>query len=63
MERRTETLNLRVTSELKELVRLAAEREHRSISNLIEVLVRDYCTKHGVKTESGASEAPKKSAV
>ena len=30
MERRTETLNLRVTSELKELVRLAAEREHRS---------------------------------
>lgn len=63
MERRTETLNLRVTSELKELVRMAAEREHRSISNLIEVLVRDYCTKHGVKTESGASVAPKKSAV
>lgn len=63
MDRRTETLNLRVTSELKELVRLAAEREHRSISNLIEVLVRDYCTKHGVKTEPGANEAPKKRAV
>lgn len=63
MERRTETLNLRVTSELKELVRLAAEREHRSISNLIEVLVREYCTKHGVKTESGTRAAPKKSAV
>lgn len=63
MNRRTETLNLRVSSELKELVRLAAEREHRSISNLIEFLVRDYCTKHGVKTEPGANEAPKKRAV
>lgn len=63
MERRTETLNLRVTSELKELVRLAAEREHRSISNLIEVLVRDYCTKHSVKVDSGAGEAPRKRAV
>jgi hypothetical protein len=63
MERRTETLNLRVTSELKELVRLAAEREHRSISNLVEVLVREYCTKHGVKANSGAGKAPSKSAV
>lgn len=63
MERRTETLNLRVTSELKELVRLAAEREHRSISNLIEVLVRDYCAKHRVRSESSVGKAPRKSAV
>lgn len=59
MERRTETLNLRVTSELKELVRLAADREHRSISNLIEVLVRDYCAKNDVKVDSGAAKASK----
>lgn len=62
MERRTETLNLRVTSELKELVRLAADREHRSISNLIEVLVRDYCSKNDVKVDSNAAKASKKSA-
>lgn len=53
MKRRTDTLNLRVTPELKELVRLAAEREYRTISSLLEVLVRDYCTKHGVKTDAG----------
>ncbi|WOB09720.1 MULTISPECIES: DUF1778 domain-containing protein [Burkholderiales] len=63
MERRTDTLNLRVTPELKELVRLAAEREYRTISSFIEVLVRDHCTKHGVKTTSGASQAPNKGAV
>lgn len=63
MERKSETLNLRVTSEFKELVRLAADREHRSISSLIEVLVRDYCMKNCVKAGSGMSRAPKKSAV
>ena len=63
MERRTDTLNLRVSPEFKELVRLAAEREYRTISNLIEVLVRAHCTKHGVKTESSARDAAKNSAV
>lgn len=63
MERRTHTLNLRVTPELKELVRLAADREYRTISSLIEVLVRDHCAKHGVKTKAGAGVAPEKNAV
>jgi len=46
MERKSDTLNLRVTPELKELIRLAAEREHRTIANFIEVLVRQYCGEH-----------------
>lgn len=48
MERKSDTLNLRVTPELKELIRLAAEREHRTIANFIEVLVRQHCVEHGV---------------
>ncbi|MGS1033877.1 type II toxin -antitoxin system TacA 1-like antitoxin [Burkholderia glumae] len=48
MERKSDTLNLRVTPELKELIRLAAEREHRTIANFIEVLVRQHCVTHGV---------------
>lgn len=48
MERKTETLNLRVSPDLKELVRRAAEREHRTIANFIEVLVRDHCDRVGV---------------
>ena len=48
MVRKSETLNLRVTPEFKDLVRVAAEHESRSISNLLEVLVRDYCRRRGV---------------
>lgn len=48
MARKSETLNLRVSPEFKELVRVAAEHESRSISNLLEVLVRDYCRRKGV---------------
>lgn len=48
MERKSDTLNLRVTPELKELIRLAAEREHRTIANFIEVLVRQHCATHSV---------------
>lgn len=48
MERKTDTLNLRITPELKELIRLAAEREHRTIANFIEVLVREHCDEKGI---------------
>ena len=38
MDRKTETLNLRVTPELKGLLRLASTREHRTLSNMVEFL-------------------------
>jgi hypothetical protein len=62
MIRKTETLNLRVSPEFKELVRVAAEHESRSISNLLEVLVRDYCRQKGVDptTETEPTEAKRK---
>lgn len=36
---KSETLTLRTTPEIKELLRMAAEREHRSIASMIEVLI------------------------
>jgi hypothetical protein len=33
---------------MKELLRVAAEREHRTLSNMIEVLVLDYCESKGI---------------
>jgi hypothetical protein len=57
MERKTETVNLRVTPELKELIRLAAEREHRAIANFIDVLVREHCQKHGIAVPAKQSES------
>ncbi|MFG6490519.1 DUF1778 domain-containing protein [Roseateles sp. BYS78W] len=48
MDRKTQTLNLRVSPELKELVRVAAERDHRTIANFVEMLVREHCTRQGI---------------
>lgn len=53
MDRKTETLNLRVSPELKQLVRLAAKREHRTIANFIEVLVREHCAERGILSPRG----------
>ena len=41
-----ETLSIRTSSEIKQLVRMAAERERRSVSSMIEILVLDYARQH-----------------
>ncbi|CAN5602958.1 hypothetical protein BH23PSE2_BH23PSE2_03530 [soil metagenome] len=46
--RKTSTLNLRVDPSLKEAVRVAALQEHRSVANLIELLIRDHCQSAGI---------------
>ncbi len=45
---KTETLNLRIDPGLKEAIRIAAKREHRSIANLMEVLIREHCDRVGI---------------
>ena len=42
------TLNLRIDPSLKEALRIAALRDHRSIANLIEVLIRRHCAANGI---------------
>jgi len=42
------TLNLRIDPVLKEALREAAVRDHRSIANLIEVLIRRHCADLGI---------------
>lgn len=39
---KTETVTLRTTPEIKELLRLAAEREHRSVASMIEILILQH---------------------
>lgn len=39
---KNETLTIRTTSEIKDLLRQAAGLEHRSLASMIEVLIRDY---------------------
>ncbi|MEX2481271.1 MAG: hypothetical protein WD928_10450 [Gammaproteobacteria bacterium] len=46
--RKTALLNLRIDPTVKEALRLAAANDHRSIANLIEVLVRQHCATAGI---------------
>jgi hypothetical protein len=48
VSRKTTTLNLRVDPAIKEAIREAAIRDHRSIANMIEILIRRHCDVVGI---------------
>ena len=48
VSRKTTTLNLRVDPAIKDAIRAAAHREHRSIANMIEILIRRHCDVVGI---------------
>ncbi len=45
---KTTTLTFRIEPGLKEALRVAAEQEHRSIANMVEVMIRDHCNRTGI---------------
>jgi hypothetical protein len=45
---KTVSVSFRVTPEFKELLEVAAAREQRSQTNLLEKLLFDHCRQHGV---------------
>lgn len=57
---KTATLTFRIEPELKEAVRLTSVNEHRSIANMIAVMIRDYCGRVGVEIAE-PNTAPQKS--
>ena len=42
------TLNLRIEPGIKQAVREAAAREHRSVANMVEMLIRRHCDQAGI---------------
>jgi hypothetical protein len=42
-------LNLRIAPEVKEALKEAAERDHRSISNMLEYLIVQHCHNNGIE--------------
>lgn len=48
---KTTTLTFRIEPELKKALRTAAEREHRSIANMVAVLIMDYCKRNDIPLE------------
>ena len=45
---KTTTLTFRIEPGLKDAVRTAAELEHRSIANMIEMMIREHCARAGI---------------
>lgn len=49
--RKVETLSLRLSPNIKQLLRQAAEVERRSIASMIEIMVLDYARQHGIEAD------------
>lgn len=55
-----ETLSIRTSADIKQLLRMAAEKEHRSIASMMEVLILNYAQEHGLKADVQSMEGTKK---
>lgn len=53
---KTVPMNFRIGRKIKGLLELAADRDHRSMTNMLEVLILEYCKKHGITDEINADE-------
>jgi hypothetical protein len=54
---KTATLTCRIDPGVKDALREAAQLEHRSIANMVEVLIRDHCARNGITIAGGDSSA------
>lgn len=57
-----ETLSIRTSPEIKELLRLAAHREHRSVASMVEILVLEYARQHKMQAGSAPTKSEAKTA-
>jgi len=62
MPRKTDKLNIRIDPAYKNALQKASELDHRSIANMIEVLIRDHCRKAGIRIEGYSSTIQPQSA-
>lgn len=56
-ERKTEVVNLRMSPSVKELLRLAAAHERRTLSNMLEVLIEDFCEAKGLNGKATSEKS------
>lgn len=52
---KTATLSFRIDPAIKDALRIVAEHEHRSIANMVEVMIRSYCGQNGIKIPEQAA--------
>jgi len=59
-EPKTDTLNLRVAPSFKRALKAIANAENRSMMNMLEVILVDYCQSHGMSNVAGTEVATTK---
>ncbi|EAA7899970.1 TPA: hypothetical protein ACU6JA_001271 [Salmonella enterica] len=52
-----ETLSIRTSADIKQLLRLAADRERRSVASMIEILIVNYANTHGITLDQSKNNA------
>ena len=52
MAKEPSAATLRVSEEVRDLLRLAADKEHRSMANMVEVLILRYCETNGISVDA-----------
>ncbi len=57
-EEKSVSVSFRVTPRFKRLLQTAAERDHRSQTNLLETLLFSHCAKHGLGEDEAARPSP-----
>jgi hypothetical protein len=55
---KSETLNLRVSPTFKKVLREVADHEQRSMVNMLEVLLCDYCDRNGIASPDKKTHPP-----
>lgn len=45
---KTTTLTFRIEPNIKEALCVAADRDHRSIANMVAVMIREHCARVGI---------------
>jgi hypothetical protein len=46
--KKTAALNIRIDPDIKEAIRVAADRERRSVANMVEILILKHCKEVGI---------------
>ncbi len=48
---KTTTLTFRIEPNIKEALCTAADRDHRSIANMVAVMIREHCARVGIEIQ------------
>lgn len=52
------TITLRIKQDTRDLLKRAAEKDHRSMANMVEVLILRYCESNGIAVRGTRAKRP-----